>query len=89
LAHPDQTDALIAALREITLAYKAEGLREGLPLIETVLEKDADQILAHETVAGSNHLSFLPCFKGVTKRGNSAPAAAQLQVIHNGCSIPL
>jgi hypothetical protein len=60
LAHPDQTDALIAALREITLVNKAEGLREERsPQIETVLEKDADQILAQymadETVAGSNH----------------------------------
>jgi hypothetical protein len=37
-----------------------------LALIETLLEKDADQILAqcmaHEAVAGSNHLSFLPLF---------------------------
>jgi hypothetical protein len=34
-------------LREITLAYKAEGSREErLALIETLLEKDADQILA-------------------------------------------
>ncbi len=67
LAHADRTDALIAVLREITLAYKAEGSREErLALIETLLEKDADQILAqcmaHEAVAGSNHLSFLLLF---------------------------
>ena len=67
VAHADQTDALIAVLREITLAYKAEASREErLALIETLLEKDADQILAqcmaHEAVAGSNHLSFLPLF---------------------------
>ena len=67
VAHADRTDALIAVLREITLAYKAEGSREErLALIETLLEKDADQILAqcmaHEAVAGSNHLSFLPLF---------------------------
>ena len=67
VAHADRTDALIAVLREITLAYKAEGSREErLALIETLLEKDADQILAqcmaHETVAGSNHLSFLHLF---------------------------
>src|SRR6516162_7690287 len=67
MAHADRTDALIAKLREITLAYKAEGSREErLALIETLLEKDADQILAqciaHEAVAGNNHLSFLPLF---------------------------
>ena len=37
-----------------------------MALIETLLEKDADQILAqciaHEAVAGNNHLSFLPLF---------------------------
>jgi TnpA family transposase len=67
MAHADRTDALIAVLRDITLAYKAEGSREErLALIETLLEKDADQILAqciaHEAVAGNNHLSFLPLF---------------------------
>jgi hypothetical protein len=67
MAHADRTDALIAKLREITLAYKAEGSREErLALIETLLEKDADRILAqciaHEAVAGNNHLSFLPLF---------------------------
>jgi hypothetical protein len=42
VAHADRTDALIAVLREITLAYKAEGSREErLALIETLLEKDA------------------------------------------------
>jgi hypothetical protein len=54
-------------LRDITLAYKAEGSREErLALTETLLEKDADQILAQcmadEAVAGRNHLSFLPLF---------------------------
>src|ERR1700757_3984782 len=67
MAHAGRTDALIAVLRDITLAYKAEGSREErLALIETLLEKDADQILAqciaHEAVAGSNHLSFLALF---------------------------
>ena len=67
VAHADRTDALIAVLRDITLAYNAEGSREErLALIETLLEKDADQILAqcmaHEAVARSNHLSFLPMF---------------------------
>jgi hypothetical protein len=67
MAHADRTDALIAVLRDITLAYKAEGSREErLALIETLLEKDADRILAqciaHEAVAGNNHLSFLPLF---------------------------
>jgi hypothetical protein len=37
-----------------------------LALIETLLEKDADRILAqciaHQAVAGNNHLSFLPLF---------------------------
>ena len=37
VAHADRTDALIAKLREITLAYKAEGSREErLALIETL-----------------------------------------------------
>ncbi|MBV8969314.1 MAG: hypothetical protein JO331_09680 [Verrucomicrobia bacterium] len=49
------------------MAYKAEGSREErLALIETLLGKDADQILAqciaHEAVAGNNRLSFLPLF---------------------------
>src|SRR5580693_3625796 len=65
VAHADRTDALIAVLRDITLAYKAEGSREErLALIETLLEKDADQILAqcmaHEAVAGNKYLSFFP-----------------------------
>src|SRR5580693_3482413 len=67
VAHADRTNALIAVLREITLAYRAEGSREEqLALIETLLEKDADQILAqcmaHEAVAGSNHCLSSPCF---------------------------
>jgi hypothetical protein len=65
VAHADRTDALIAVLREITLAHKAERSREErLGLIETLLEKDADQILAqciaHEAVAGNKYLSFFP-----------------------------
>jgi hypothetical protein len=44
VAHADRTDMLIAVLREITLAYKAERPRdERLAMIETLLEKDADQ----------------------------------------------
>jgi hypothetical protein len=67
VAHADRTDMLIAVLREITLAYKAERPRdERLAMIETLLERDADQILAqciaHDAVAGNNYLSFLPMF---------------------------
>ena len=78
VAHPDRTDALIAVLREITLAYKAEGSREErLALIETLLEKDADQILAqcmaHEAVAGSNHLSSSPVLQWSAEHAFSVP----------------
>jgi hypothetical protein len=42
-----QTDALVARLREIALAYKAEGTREQrLADIETLLAADADNIIA-------------------------------------------
>jgi hypothetical protein len=66
VAHVDRTDALIGVLREIALAYKAEGPREERwALIDTLLEKDVDQILAqclaHEAVAGNNPF-FLPLF---------------------------
>ena len=44
VAHADRTDMLIAVLREITLAYKAERPRdERLAMIETLLERDADR----------------------------------------------
>src|SRR5260370_38347060 len=66
-AHAERTDALVARLREIALAYKAEGTREQrLAAIEMLLAADADDILAlcdaHGAVAGNNYLSFLPSF---------------------------
>jgi TnpA family transposase len=66
-AHADRTDALVARLRDIALAFKAEGSREQrLAAIETLLATDADNILAlcdaHGAVAGNNHLSFLQPF---------------------------
>jgi hypothetical protein len=85
VAHADRTDALIAVLREITLAYKAEGSREErLALIETLLEKDADQILvqcmAHEAVAGSNHLSFLAADSARVARTIKIPASRRFTI---------
>ena len=42
-AHAERTDALVARLREIALAYKAEGTREQrLAAIEMLLAADAD-----------------------------------------------
>lgn len=66
-AQADRTDALIARLRDITLAYTQEGSRdERLSAVETLLEKDAHQILAdcnaHHAVALNSHLLFLPRF---------------------------
>jgi hypothetical protein len=66
-AHAERTDTLVARLREIALAYKAEGTREQrLAAIEMLLAADADNILAlcdaHGAVAGNNYLSFLPSF---------------------------
>ncbi len=66
-ASADRVDALIARLHDITRAYKAEGPRdERLAVVETLLEKDADQILeqcaAHGAVAANDHLAFLPAF---------------------------
>jgi len=46
-AQADRTDTLIAHLRDITLAYTQEGTRDQrLTAVETLLEKDAEQILA-------------------------------------------
>jgi hypothetical protein len=66
-AHAERTDALVARLREIALAHKAEGTREQrLAAVEMLLAADADNILAlcdaHGAVAGNNYLSFLPSF---------------------------
>ena len=66
-AQADRTDALIARLREITLAYTQDGTRDQrLAAVETLLEKDAPQILAdcnaHHAVALNSHLLFLPQF---------------------------
>lgn len=66
-AQADRTDALISRLRDITLAYTQEGTRdERLLAVETLLEKDAEQILAdcdaHHAVALNSHLLFLPQF---------------------------
>ena len=67
MQHADRTDALIAVLREITLAYKAEGSKGGTigPDRNAAGERrrsDSGQCMAHEAVAESNHLSFLPLF---------------------------
>jgi TnpA family transposase len=66
-SHAENTDALIAKLRDIALAYKTEGSREQrMRAIESLLEKDADQILAecavHGAMTANHHLSFLPEF---------------------------
>ena len=69
-AHADRTDALIARLRDITLAYTQEGSRDQrLAAVEALLEPDAQQILAdctaHTVVEMNSHLAFLPeCYKG-------------------------
>lgn len=65
VGHAERTDALIAKLREVALAYKMEGSREErFSAIESVLKTEADQILdqcaAHGAVAENSHLSFLP-----------------------------
>jgi hypothetical protein len=71
MAHADQTDALIAVLREITLAYKAEGSREErLALIETLLENRGrkDKWLLPASASCCSSLSkpaFLLAHKGV------------------------
>ena len=69
VAHAEQTDALIARLRDIALAYKMDGSREQrLDAVEALLEKDADDILAqcvaHGAIADNSYLSFLPEFYG-------------------------
>ncbi len=65
--HAERTDALIAKLRDIAIAYKMEGSRdERFGAIESLLEKEADEILeqctAHSAIAQNSHLSFLPKF---------------------------
>jgi hypothetical protein len=53
-------------LREISLAYKADDSKGGRFQQRFDQKKDADQILAqyiaHEALAGNNHLSFLLLF---------------------------
>jgi len=66
-AHAERTDALIARLRDITLAYTQQGTREQrLAAVESLLEPDAPQLLeqcdAHNAVARNSHLLFLPEF---------------------------
>jgi TnpA family transposase len=69
-AHTERADALIARLRDITLAYKAEGSRdERWARIDSLLGKDVDQILAqctaHGSIASNSHLAFLlGCYSG-------------------------
>ena len=69
-AQADRTDALIARLRDIALAYTQEGSRDQrLSAVELLLEKDAAKILAdcnaHHAVALNSHLLFLPqCYSG-------------------------
>ena len=66
-AQADHIDALIARLRDITLAYTHEGPREQrLAAVEALLEPDAPQLLAqcnaHTAIALNSHLLFLPEF---------------------------
>jgi TnpA family transposase len=66
-AQTDRTDAFIARLRDITLAYTQEGTREErLTAVESLLEKNAQSILAdcnaHHAVAVNSYLLFLPQF---------------------------
>lgn len=64
MAHLERSDALIARLRDITMAYTQEGSRdERLAAVEALLAKDANQILAdciaHTAMSGNSHLAFL------------------------------
>jgi len=73
LAHAEQTDALIATLRDIASAYKSDGSREQrMSMIEALLEKNADEILAqcvaHNAVAENNYLPFLPRYYSDRRR---------------------
>jgi TnpA family transposase len=65
--HADRTDALIALLRDVTLAYKTEGTHEQrFAAIADLLGPDTEGILArceaHRAVAGHNYLPLLPTF---------------------------
>ena len=65
VSNAERTDALITKLRDITMAYKMEGTRDQrLKAVESLLEQDADEILAqcvaHGAIAENSHLSFLP-----------------------------
>jgi Domain of unknown function (DUF4158) len=65
--HADRTDALITLLRDVTLAYKAEGTsKQRFAAMAALLGPDTDGILArceaHRAVAGRNHLPLLPTF---------------------------
>src|ERR1700751_2867573 len=73
LAHAEQTDALIATLRDIASAYKSDGSREQrMSMIEALLEKNADEILAqcaaHNALAENNYLPFLPRYYSDRRR---------------------
>jgi TnpA family transposase len=70
LRQAEQTDALIALLRETVLACRGGGKpEERLAAIEALLLPDADGLLgrceAHAALAGDNHLPFLaPFYRG-------------------------
>ena len=73
LAHAEQTDALIATLRDIASAYKSDGSREQrMSMIEALLEKNGDEILAqcvaHNAVTENNYLPFLPRYYSDRRR---------------------
>jgi TnpA family transposase len=63
----DETDALVALLRETVIAAKSAGDPEKrLAAIDTLLLPDADGVIerceTHAALAGGNHLPLLGCF---------------------------
>ncbi|MCI0559397.1 MAG: hypothetical protein MN733_12955, partial [Nitrososphaera sp.] len=65
--HIEQTDSLIALLKETASAYKIEGTKEQrFEAMEAIIGEDVDDIIercdAHQAYAGNNYFPFLPKF---------------------------
>jgi TnpA family transposase len=65
--HLEQTDSLIALLKETASAYKIEGTKEQrFEAMEAIIGEDVDDIIerceAHQAYAGNNYFPFLPRF---------------------------
>lgn len=79
--HAEETDALVAVLRETVLACRDAGEGQArLAAVEALLLPDAEGILerceAHAAIAGNNHLPLLARFYPVSIKSNGPRSCA-------------